>query len=102
MEIIIGLVGLIIGGGLTFFLLDVKKKGKADLIIQEANKEAEQIKKEKLLQAKEKFIELKAEHEKEIAKKNKDINNATQRISQKENTLNQKLAVDGDSLINGK
>ena len=91
MEIIIGLVGLIIGGGLTFFLLDVKKKAKADLILQEANKEAEQIKKEKLLQAKEKFIELKAEHEKEIAKKNKDINNATQRISQKENTLNQKL-----------
>ena len=54
--------------------------------------EAEQIRKEKLLQAKEKFLELKAEHEKNIAKKDKDINNASQRIAQKENTLNQKLA----------
>ena len=55
-------------------------------------KEAEQIRKEKILQAKEKFIELKAEHEKEIVKKNNDINNTTQRIKQKENSLNQKLA----------
>jgi ribonuclease Y len=55
-------------------------------------KQAEQIRKEKLLQAKEKFIELKAAHEKDIAKKNNDINNANQRVSQKENTLNQKLA----------
>ena len=90
-EIIIGLFGLILGGGLTFFILDIKKKGKANSIILEANKEAEQIRKEKLLQAKEKFLELKAQHEKEIAKKNNDINNANQRVSQKENTLNQKL-----------
>ena len=62
------------------------------MIIVEAEKNAEQIKKEKILQAKEKFIELKSEHEKVINKKNNDINNADQRVKQKENTLNQKLA----------
>ena len=55
------------------------------MIIEDAKKEAEQIRKEKILQAKEKFIELKAEHEKEIVKKNNDINNTTQRIKKKEN-----------------
>ncbi|MEC7646028.1 MAG: ribonuclease Y [Bacteroidota bacterium] len=91
-EIIIGVVGLIIGGGISFFVINNLNFRKANLIVEDAKKEAEQIRKEKLLQAKEKFLELKTEHEKNIAKKNKDINNASQRISQKENTLNQKLA----------
>ena len=90
--IIVGLVALSIGVGLAFLVLNVKNKGKANAIISEANKEAEQIKKEKLLQAKEKFIELKSEHEKVINKKNNEINNTQQREKQKENTLNQKLA----------
>ena len=90
--IIVGLVALSIGVGLAFLVLNTKNKGKANAIISEANKEADQIKKEKLLQAKEKFIELKSEHEKVITKKNNEINNAHQRVKQKENTLNQKLA----------
>ncbi len=91
-EIIIGVVGLLIGGVTAFLVINKLNSSKANLIIQDAKKEAEQIRKEKLLQAKEKFIELKSEHEKEIVKKNNDINKANQRISQKENTLNQKLA----------
>lgn len=91
-EIIIAVVGILIGGGISFFVVNSKNNGKAKLIIVEAEKNAEQIKKEKILQAKEKFIELKSEHEKVINKKNNDINNADQRVKQKENTLNQKLA----------
>ena len=91
-EIIIAVVGILIGGGIAFFVVNSKNNGKAKLIIVEAEKNAEQIKKEKILQAKEKFIELKSEHEKVIIKKNNDINNADQRVKQKENTLNQKLA----------
>ena len=91
-EIIIAVVGILIGGGISFFVVNSKNNGKAKLIIVEAQKNAEQIKKEKILQAKEKFIELKSEHEKVINKKNNDINNADQRVKQKENTLNQKLA----------
>lgn len=91
-EIIVGAVGIIIGGGTSFLILKNRTSSKSKLIIEEARKEAEQIKKEKILQAKEKFIELKGEHEKIINKKNNDINNAHQRVKQKENTLNQKLA----------
>jgi len=91
-EIIMGLVAFLVGGGISFFVVNSKNNGKAKLIVEEAQKNAEQIKKEKILQAKEKFIELKSEHEKVINKKNNDINNADQRVKQKENTLNQKLA----------
>ncbi len=91
-EIIVGLVGVIVGGGVAFLILKNRNSAKVNTIVAEAKKEAEQIRKEKLLQAKEKFIELKAEHEKVINKKNNDINNAHQRAKQKENTLNQKLA----------
>ena len=75
-EIIIAVVGILIGGGIAFFVVNSKNNGKAKLIVEEAQKNAEQIKKEKILQAKEKFIELKSEHEKVINKKNNDINNA--------------------------
>ena len=92
MEILVVLVSCFFGGSITFFIINKGRLNKANLIIEDAKKEAEQIKKEKLLQAKEKFIELKSEHEKEIIKKNNDINNANQRVKQKENTLNQKLA----------
>ena len=92
LEIIIGVVGFFLGGGLVFLLINNLNLSKGKMIVEDAKKEAEQIRKEKLLQAKEKFIELKAQHEKEINKKNNDINNANQRVSQKENTLNQKLA----------
>ena len=92
LEIIIAVVGILVGVVIAFFVVNIKNNGKAKLIIVEAQKNAEQIKKEKILQAKEKFIELKSEHEKVINKKNNDINNADQRVKQKENTLNQKLA----------
>jgi ribonuclease Y len=82
--IIVGLVGLIVGGGISFFVINSQNSSKANSIIEEAKKEAEQIKKGKLLQAKEKFIELKSEHDKVINKKNNDINNANQRVTQKE------------------
>jgi ribonuclease Y len=99
MEIIIGIVGLIIGAGIAFVILSKKNSSKANSVLADARKEAEQIKKEKLLQAKEKFIELKSEHEKVINKKNNEINDIHQKaktkestLNQKENTLNQKLS----------
>ena len=70
MEIIVGVIGLVFGIGIAFFINNNLNNNKANLIIEDAKKEAEQIRKEKLLQAKEKFLELKAEHEKEISKKN--------------------------------
>ena len=92
MEIAI-LIGSFLAGGLICYLVfKISNRASANSIVQKANQEAEQIKKEKLLQAKEKFIELKSNHEQLINKKNQEINSAQQRIKQKENTLNQKLA----------
>lgn len=64
---------------------------KAQIIIKEAEAEAEVIKKNKILEAKEKFLQLKSEHEKAIAEKDRNINAAENRIKQKETTLAQKL-----------
>ena len=87
------LIGSFLAGGLISYLVfKISNRASANSIVQKANQEAEQIKKEKLLQAKEKFIELKSNHEQLINKKNQEINSAQQRIKQKENTLNQKLA----------
>ena len=91
MEIIIAIIALLIGGGISYFVFNKMAENKGNTIINEAKKEAEQIKKEKLLQAKEKFLELKSEHEKIINNKNNEITKAENRIKDKENTLSQKL-----------
>ena len=91
MEIIIAIIALLIGGGISYFVFNKIAESKGNTIINEAKKEAEQIKKEKLLQAKEKFLELKSEHEKIINNKNNEITKAENRIKDKENTLSQKL-----------
>lgn len=92
MEIIIAIVALIIGGGASYFMFNNLAHTKGSVIINEAKKEAEQIKKEKLLQAKEKFLELKSEHEKIINNKNNELSKTESRIKAKENSLSQKLA----------
>ena len=91
MEIIISIIALLIGGGISYFVFNNMAQNKGNTIINEAKKEAEQIKKEKLLQAKEKFLELKSEHEKSINNKNNEIAKAENRIKDKENSLSQKL-----------
>ena len=91
MEIIIAIIALLIGGGISYFVFNKMAENKGNTIINEAKKEAEQIKKEKLLQAKEKFLELKSEHEKIINNKNNEITKVENRIKDKENTLSQKL-----------
>ena len=91
MEIIIAIIALLIGGGISYFVFNKMAENKGNTIINEAKKEAEQIKKGKLLQAKEKFLELKSEHEKIINNKNNEIAKVENRIKDKENTLSQKL-----------
>ena len=66
MDIVSILLGLGVGGGLAFgiqqFLVGKKIKDQ----IAEAEKEAERIKKERMLQAKENFLKLKEEHESNV------------------------------------
>lgn len=92
-SIIIGAVaGLIVGGGVVYFLLKSSIEKKAQNILKEAEADAEVKKQQKMLEAKEKFLQLKEDHEKLINVRNNKMQQAEQRIKQKENSLNQKLA----------
>jgi len=66
-------------------------ESQAKKIVSDAQTTAENLKKEKLLEAKEKFVQLKAEHDKEVLEKNRKINESESRIRQKEQGINQKL-----------
>ncbi|WP_152286407.1 ribonuclease Y [Flavicella marina] len=59
--------------------------------VKAAHKEAESIKKDKILQAKERFIELKAEHEKVVLAREKKIVDVEKRIREKESQLASEL-----------
>jgi ribonuclease Y len=66
-------------------------QSQAKKIVSDAQTTAENLKKEKLLEAKEKFVQLKAEHDKEVLERNRKLNDGETRIRQKEQSLNQKL-----------
>ena len=57
--VIIAIVCFAVGGGLSYMLFRYGLKSKYDIIIKEAQTEAEVIKKNKLLEVKEKFWEVK-------------------------------------------
>lgn len=91
-------LGLIIGYGLTVIIQ--KRRGNAAIelatkeaksLLREAEKEAEQLKKDKIFQAKEKFLELKAEHEKVILAKDKKMAETEKRIRDKESQVSAEL-----------
>ncbi|MCQ2204250.1 MAG: ribonuclease Y [Bacteroidales bacterium] len=80
-------VGLLLGGLLTWILMNTALKSKSAQIIKDAENEAEVIKKDKILQAKEKFLQLKAEHEKEVNARNSKVAASENKIRQKESDL---------------
>lgn len=82
--IIAAIVALAVGFGLAMFLNAVVLKKKHQRFMEEAQKDAEGIKKEKILQAKEKFLELKAEHEKVINKREQKLNDRFNNLKEKE------------------
>ena len=89
--IIIAASTFILGGFLSYLLWSKLLAGKRNKIVQEAESEAEVIRKEKILQAKEKFLQLKTEHEKVINEKNSRIAQAENKIKQREVLITQKL-----------
>ncbi len=88
--IIVAVAAFFIGGGASFLIAQGMQKKKASSIIQEAEKEAETIKKDKILQAKEKFLELKAEHEKVINRREQKLNEINARTKDREAKNNQR------------
>ena len=88
------LIGAAIGAAcaLLIYIMLRKRtlKGRKEAIIEKAELEGENLKKEKMLQAKEHFLQLKSEHEQQVSERNSKIRDTENRLKQKENTLNQK------------
>ncbi|TNF47099.1 MAG: ribonuclease Y [Bacteroidetes bacterium] len=92
MNLVIGLlVGLAGGGVAAFILQNVILKSKKDQLIREAELEGENIKKEKILQAKEKFLRLKEEHEQAMKEKERRLQSTEDKARAREKTLSQKI-----------
>ena len=96
--VIIGIVSLAIGAlvGYVIFRKILKKdekeaQEKANLILREAEINAENIKKDKILEAKEKFLKLKAEFEEEASKKKNLIISNENKIKQREQNLSKQM-----------
>lgn len=70
----------------------VQAQNKAENILNEARLSAENLKKDKMLQAKEKFLELKSEHEKVIMERDRKISDIEKRLKNKESQLTSELA----------
>ena len=95
--IIIGIAALILGIilGKLVFARNTKKQveeaeGQAKKIITDGQLQAENLKKEKLLEAKEKFVQLKSDHDRDVMQRNQKILDSENRIKQKEQSINQK------------
>ena len=88
--VIIAIASLMLGGLITYLFLHFGLKNKRKAILQEAETEAEVIKKNKLLEVKEKFLNKKAELEKEVTIRNQRIQQAENKLKQRELMLKQR------------
>ena len=87
--IITAIVSAVVTLGAYLLVRDVILKKKKAQIIINAEKEGEDIKKEKIFQAKEKFLQLKSEHETFINERNAQVQQYENKVKQKELVLNQ-------------
>lgn len=98
MEIVIGVVALLIGAAIGYFLskksVDQQNQilidtanSKAKEIVSEAEREGETIKKEKIFQAKEKFLELKAAHEDSVNQRERKIADSELKVKEREDRI---------------
>lgn len=86
--IIVGLAG---GGIGTYVIQQTALQSKSQKMIKDAEVEAENIKKERILQAKEKFLKLKEEHETTIKDRERKLQSNEDRVRAKEKSYTDKL-----------
>ena len=79
----------IIGVVLTYVINKTLLASRAKTIIEEAEKEAEVLTKNKLLEVKEEFLQRKAELEKQVNSRNSKLQSAEAKLKQREMQLNQ-------------
>ncbi|GHV10168.1 ribonuclease Y [Bacteroidia bacterium] len=88
--IITAIMALAAGGAVTWKTLESRADSKSKKIIEDAEREAESIKKAKLLEVKEKFIGLKADLEQQLSERKSKIQSEEAKLHQRELTINQK------------
>ena len=88
--IVVSIACFIVGGFASYMFFKHGLKSKYDSILKEAETEAEEIKKNKLLEVKEKFLNKKADLEKEVSLRNQKIQQAENKLKQRELVLNQR------------
>lgn len=92
MNLIIGLlIGIIGGGVIVFVLLNTALKNKREKLLRDAENEGESLKKEKILQAKERFLKLKEEHEETIKQRERKLQSLEDKTRNQEKQLSQKI-----------
>ncbi len=88
-SVILIVAALIVGATITYIINKTLLAGRAKTIIDEAEKEAEVLTKNKLLEVKEEFLQRKAELEKQVNSRNSKLQSAEAKLKQREMQLNQ-------------
>lgn len=83
-------ISLLVGGAVAWFMLNSTTNSKVKNRIEEAEREAEVIKKNKLLEVKEQALQMKAEFEKQVNARTSKLQVAENKLKQREQTLIQK------------
>ena len=83
------IVALIVGAIITYIINKTLLASRAKAIIEEAEKEADVLTKNKLLEVKEEFLQRKAELEKQVNSRNSKLQSAEAKLKQREMQLNQ-------------
>ena len=84
------LIGAILGTTIGYFILKRLLSKQEKELLYKAKIQAENIKKDKIIQAKEKFLELKEQHEKTINSRERKIQDKEFHFKQRENNFNKK------------
>ena len=90
LTLIVAAAALLLGGVCGYLIFRYAVKGKYNELIGAAEKEAEVIKKKKLLEVEEKFLNKKSELQKEVQQRNQQFQQNENKLKQREISLNQR------------
>ena len=88
--VIIAAAALLVGGICGYLIFRYVIKGKYNEMVSAAEKEAEVVKKKKLLEVEEKFLNKKSELQKEVQQRNQHFQQNENKLKQRELSLNQR------------
>ncbi len=91
MNFLFGIIGVVIGFITSFIVKSVLLKHRKNQIINDAIKEGENLKQNKILQAKEKFLQLKEDHETQFKDRERKIQSGEDRLRNKESNFSKKI-----------